>query len=266
MESAPMNIPDSSFPPGEVPFSPSPTLQSRLPRILSLLDRLLREREEFFETLFTGKDVWNYCRLFGLITAVLCALYGLTMGATAWTGSWQRGLAQMTAASIKVPLLYLLSLVVCFPVLYIVLVLMGSKLRFGQGLALILMALAFNSVLLVSCAPIALFFAFTGASYDFIKLLHVVICAFSGLWAMKALLQGLRLMCEKSDLYPLKALRILQIWALIFGFVGTQMAWSLRPFVGEPSMNFTIFRQQQGNFYQAVGQSVFQLFHPNDRK
>lgn len=266
MESAPMNIPDSSFPPGEVPFSPSPTLQSRLPRILSLLDRLLREREEFFETLFTGKDVWNYCRLFGLITAVLCALYGLTMGATAWTGSWQRGLAQMTATSIKVPLLYLLSLVVCFPVLYIVLVLMGSKLRFGQGLALILMALAFNSVLLVSCAPIALFFAFTGASYDFVKLLHVVICGFSGVWAMTALLHGLRLMCEKSDLYPLKALRILQIWALIFGFVGTQMAWSLRPFVGEPSMNFTIFRQQQGNFYQAVGQSVFQLFHPNDRK
>jgi len=44
------------------------------------------------------------------------------------------------------------------------------------------------------------------------------------------------------------------------------MAWSLRPFIGEPSMNFTIFRQQQGNFYQAVGQSVFQLFRPNDSK
>jgi hypothetical protein len=231
-----------------------------------LLDRLLREREEFFDVLFAGREVWKYCRVFGLIAIVLCALYGLTMGATAWTGSWQKGLAQMTAASIKLPLLYLVSLTVCFPVLYIVLVLMGSKLRFGQGLALILMALAFNSVLLASCAPIALFFAFTGASYQFIKLLHVAICTFSGLWAMAALLQGLRLMCEKSDLYPVKALRILQIWALVFGFVGTQMAWSLRPFVGEPNTKFTIFRQQEGNFYQAVGQSFFQLFHPNDNK
>jgi hypothetical protein len=96
--------------------------------------------------------------------------------------------------------------------------------------------------------------------------LHVVICAFSGLWAMMALLHGLRLMCEKSDLYPKKALRILQIWALIFGFVGTQMAWSLRPFIGEPNMQFTIFRQQEGNFYQAVGHSVLQLFRTNDNK
>src|SRR5262252_7436057 len=129
MQSAPMTTPDSSLPPREVSFNPSPTLQSWAPRILSLLDRLLREREQFFETLFAGREVWSYCRLFGLITVVLCALYGMTMGATAWTGSWQKGLAQMTAASIKVPVLYLLSLGVCFPVLYIVLVLMGSKLR-----------------------------------------------------------------------------------------------------------------------------------------
>jgi len=261
-----MNIADSSLSPDAAPFEPSPASPSRASRILALLDRLLREREQFFELLFAGRDVWIYCRLFGLITVVLCAIYGLTMGATAWTGAWQRGLAQMTAATIKLPLLYMLSLAVCFPVLYIVLVLMGSKLSFGQGLALILMALAFNSLLLASCAPIALFFAFTGASYHFIKLLHVVICAFSGLWAMTALLHGLRLMCEKSDLYPLKALRILQIWAFIFGFVGTQMAWSLRPFIGEPNMKFTIFRQQQGNFYQAVGQSVLQLFRANDNK
>ena len=257
-----MNTPtDSSWTAGEAPGS-----DFTVPRVLRLLDRLLRHRENFFEILFAGRDVWRYCCSFSLTATILCAAYGLTMGATAWTGSWQRGLAQMTAASIKLPLLYLLSLTVCFPVLYIVLVMMGSRLRFGQALALILMALACNALLLASCAPLALFFAFTGASYSFIKLLHVVICAFSGLWAMTALLQGLRLMCEKSDLYPLKALRILQIWVLIFGFVGTQMAWSLRPFVGEPNTPFQVFRQQEGNFYQAVGQSFFQLFRPNDNR
>src|SRR5262245_46335040 len=98
-----MNIADSSLSPGEAPFNPSPTSQAKTPRILALLDRLLREREQFFDVLFADREVWNYCRLFGLITVVLCALYGLTMGATAWTGSWQRGLAQMTAATIKLP-------------------------------------------------------------------------------------------------------------------------------------------------------------------
>jgi len=53
--------------------------------------------------------------------------------------------------------------------------------------------------------------------------------------------------------------RILQIWFVVFAFVGSQMAWSLRPFVGAPNLGFQIFRQQEGNFYQGVWLSVVGL-------
>jgi hypothetical protein len=44
---------------------------------------------------------------------------------------------------------------------------------------------------------------------------------------------------------------------LIFGFVGTQMAWSLRPFVGSPGLEYEFVRSgRAGNFYQAVWTSV----------
>lgn len=96
----------------------------------------------------------------------------------------------------------------------------------------------------------------TGSGYTFIKLLNVAIFAFSGLWGMLGLLRGLRAMCRRSDLFPRRAILILQAWILIYGFVGTQMAWSLRPFIGAPDLRFQIVREQESNFYLTVWQAV----------
>jgi len=46
---------------------------------------------------------------------------------------------------------------------------------------------------------------------------------------------------------------------VVFAFVGTQMAWSLRPFVGSPGREFSLFRQQEGNFYVGVWGSIAQV-------
>jgi len=230
---------------------------------LRVLDGLLRRREEFFERIFQGQEMGRLLRCFLTGVISLSAFYGMTMGLLSFHQGAGQGLLQMAASGLKVPALYLLSLAVCFPVLYIVLVLMGARLTFGQTLGLILMALTLNAVLLASCAPIVVFFTITGSNYHFIKLLQVAIFAFSGAWAMMALWQGLRLMCEKSDLYPRQAIRILQVWILVFGFVGTQMAWSMRPYVGSPDLPFQWFRSSQpGNFYWAVWESVTSVF-PN---
>jgi len=225
-----------------------------------MLDRVLREREPFFDELFEGRNLGRNLRWFGLTIVMLSGFYGMTMGMAGLVVDVRAGLLQMLSSAIKVPVLYLLSVAVCYPVLFIVVVLMGSRLRFTQTLGLILLALTLNSVLLASCAPIVLFFFLTGASYHFLKLLHVVIMGFSGCWAMLALWQGLQTACEKSALYPKRAVRILQVWALVFGFVGTQMAWSLRPFVGSPGREFQWLRlSQESNFYEAIWDSVRQL-------
>jgi len=227
---------------------------------LKLLEELLRRRETFFEEVFNGQQVRARIRWFLVAIVLLSGFYGGTMGAMGFAAEFQRGLLQLLTSAVKVPALFLLSVGICLPVLYVVLVLMGARLSFAQTLALILLALALNSVLLASCAPIVLFFMVTGSDYHFIKLLHVAVFGFSGFWAMKALWQGLSAMCEKSDLYPKRAVSILKVWILVFAFVGTQMAWSLRPFVGSPGLDYALFRKgQAGNFYTAVWASARSL-------
>jgi hypothetical protein len=221
--------------------------------ILAYVDGILRHREDYFGRIFDSEEVGKQIgRLLGIII-VLSGFHGLIMGTSS-------GLLQMLPSGVKVPILYILTLVVCYPVLYVVNVIMGSRLSFMQTLALILLAMALNAILLASCSSIVLFFTITGAQYHFLKLLHVVIFAFSGMWGMFALWRGLQAMCETSTLYPKQAIRILQIWILIFALVGMQMAWSLRPFVGSPALEFELLRShQQGNFYTSVANSVINL-------
>jgi len=222
--------------------------------LFGYMDGILRNREGYFADIFEGRGVAKHCLLLLAIVVALSGFYGLIMGTS--TGFSP----QMISSAVKVPVLYLLTLVVCYPVLYVVIVIMGSRLSFGQTFALILLALALNAILLASCAPIVLFFTLTGSGYDFLKLLTVLIFAFSGAWGMMGLWRGLVAMCESSSLYPKQAVKILKIWILIYAFVGTQMAWSLRPFIGSPDLEFEVFRQNQaGNFYQAVLNSVENL-------
>ena len=47
-------------------------------------------------------------------------------------------------------------------------------------------------------------------------------------------------------------MNLLLIWVLLYGFVGTQLAWTLRPFHGDPSMPFILFRPVESNFYIGV--------------
>jgi hypothetical protein len=222
---------------------------------LEYMDGVLRRQENFLATIVANRDVGKQI-LFSLAAiAGLSLVHGVIMGSSS-------GMLQMLSSGVKVPVLYLLTLMICFPVLYVVNVVMGSQLGFLQTFALIVQALALNAIILASCSPIALFFTFTGARYDFLKLLHVAIFGFSGLWGMFALWRGLQAMCETSTVYPKQAVKILQVWVLVFAFVGTQMAWTLRPFVGSPGMEFQIFREpQQGNFYEAVWQSIFRLMN-----
>ena len=68
------------------------------------------------------------------------------------------------------------------------------------------------------------------------------------------------IVCEKRGVYPKSALTIMRIWALIFAFVGIQMAWNLRPFLGDRDSEFTVFRDYEGNFYTAIPYSISQIF------
>jgi hypothetical protein len=112
-------------------------------------------------------------------------------------------------------------------------------------------------VLTLSFAPIALFFWLTAPNYDFYKLLNVGILTITGVAGLSFLWQGMRHV-QKSEGMGVRSL-ILWVWIFVYGFVGTQMAWTLRPFFGAPGLPFEVFRDLGGNFYMNVIQSVFAL-------
>ena len=59
-----------------------------------------------------------------------------------------------------------------------------------------------------------------------------------------------------------QARSIFRIWVVIYGLVGAQMGWLLRPFVGDPGMPFTWFRARGGNFFAAVWNVLQSLVEP----
>jgi hypothetical protein len=56
------------------------------------------------------------------------------------------------------------------------------------------------------------------------------------------------------------SMTLLYVWILLFGFVGTQLAWTLRPFFGSPGKDFQVFRSIDGNFYVDIVRTLGQLF------
>ena len=223
------------------------------------LSQLLSDREQFFAEVADGKHLGSKIRRSLITLLVLCAFYGASAGAYA-------GLTQALSAAIKLPVLFLGTLVICFPGLFVIQVLAGSRLRLAQVLALITSALALSAIVLAAIVPVALFFLLTGANYHFLELLHVAIVLGSGLVGMAALHEGLAFACEKRGVYPRRAMTIMQVWAVLFAFVGVQMAWNLRPFVGDRAEPFKVFRHYEGNFYTGVIYSLQKLSQGEDKK
>jgi len=218
------------------------------------LKSLLSDRERFFEEVVEGVGLHSKLRYAVVTIIILCGFFGLVAGAYS-------GPAQAVSAAIKLPFLFFATFAVCFPAFFVVQVLVGSRLRLLQVAVLVFGALALTSVLLAAFVPITAFFLITGANYYFQHLLNIAIAGVAGLFGMYALHEGLGVVCEKRGVYPRKALTIMRAWAVLFAFVGVQLAWSLRPFLGDRNQPFQVFGSYQGNFYAAIIYAVNKLLH-----
>lgn len=218
----------------------------------SFVVTLLSDRERFFAEVAEGEGLGAKLAHSLWTLVALCALYGAAAGAYA-------GPAQALSAAVKLPLLFLGTLAICFPGFFVLQVLLGSRLGLRQVLALVLGALALSAVLLGAVVPVSAFFLLTGADYYFLTLLHVLVVLSAGLAGMVVLHEGLAYACEKRGVYPRRAMTIMKAWAVLFAFVGIQMAWNLQPFVGDRGQPFQWFRHYEGNFYTAIVYSLGKL-------
>jgi len=212
---------------------------------LAVIETILRNRYHFFVEIRDGIGLKDKMRAM-LVSSVLClALYGAVLGST-------HSLWQALSSAAKLPILFLATLVVCAPTLYFFNVLFGSNQSLTQNVALILTAITVTAVLMLSFTPILLFFLLTTSGYQFFKLLNVAICAITGFTGVLFLSQGMAVIAAAGKEGARARRNVVRLWVLIYGFVGSQMAWTLRPLIGAPSMKFELFRQLGGNFYGNV--------------
>jgi hypothetical protein len=151
----------------------------RMKRLLRQVDGLLRGDFTRPEDLRAGRIniALGTLTLAGL---VLGAFYGAFMGLFSVLRAEGDGGLQLIATAIKVPLLFLLTLLVTFPSLYVFSALAGSKLWFPHTLRLLLAAITVSLTVLASLGPVVGFFTLSTDSYDFMVVLNVLMFAVSG--------------------------------------------------------------------------------------
>ena len=120
-----------------------------------------------------------------LCSVISLAAYGAVLGAS-------NGWLQALVSTVKLPLLFLATLAICLPTLYLFNLVFGARLSVLQACALIMVAITVTAVLTFAFAPISLFFLITARSYAFFKLLNVAILALTALVGLRFLTSGMR--------------------------------------------------------------------------
>jgi hypothetical protein len=217
-----------------------------------IIEKILRDRYAFFEEIREGIGMGAKIRAMIISSVTYFALYGAVMGSS-------HSLWQSLSSAAKLPLLFLATLFVCVPSLYFFSLLFGSNQSLSQSLTVILTAITVTAVLLLSCAPITLFFLLTTSQYQFFKLLNVAIFGIAGLMGIVFLYQGIKVVSGAETEGAGLRRWVLVAWMFVYAFVGSQMAWTFRPFVGSPNYPFELFRQLGGNFYANVFRSIGEI-------
>jgi len=249
-----------------------------MPAMLGLLrnvDSLLRGHFTRRDDLLAGR-IAVPSRTLSAAGVLLGAAYGLFMGIYAVLRADHPSTAQLLATMVKVPLLFLATLCVTFPSLYVFSALANTRLSAAQTLRLLLAAVTINLALLASFGPVTAFFTLSTDSYPFLVVLNVVffaIAGFAGLAFLRRVLDTLFLApptaATTGDAEPpstpraraeaAAGRRVFTIWTVTYGLVGAQMGWILRPFIGTPTLEFTFFRPRDGSFFVGLLEALRQL-------
>ena len=180
------------------------------------------------------------------------AIYGYVLG------SWHGPLLGAYVA-VKVPLLMLVTAIITALFNWIVAALLGLRMHPGQTFTLTLVPLAIASIVAASLAPVAWFFtqSLPGPSptqrtlHNVLYLVHTALIAAGGIAGTKTLRRVLVEACE-GDAKRADAIRF--AWVFCFAFVGGEVAWVLRPFVGSVYLPVVFLRDDalRGNVYEFI--------------
>lgn len=211
---------------------------------------------------------WNPGRLTVQILTIVAGAgaYGAAMG-------WWRAPLQGLYVAIKLPLIILLTGLGNALINAMLAPLLGLNISFRQSCLAILASFTVTAAILGGFSPLVAFVVWNAApltadtnaasgTYAFIMLINVVIIAFAGMAANLRLGQLLR---DLDGASPRASRRVLLAWLACNLFLGSQLSWMLRPFIGSPSLHVQFLRDTpfNGNFYETLFRAIARLLDLN---
>ncbi|XVJ58236.1 MAG: hypothetical protein HEQ23_02085 [Tepidisphaera sp.] len=175
-----------------------------------------------------------------LLAVVLIAgsIAGAAVGAFAFDAP-ERLLGVLYTA-LKVPLLLLATAAITLPGFFVICTVLRLREDWPEALGAILRGQAAMACTLASLAPITLFVYASGISYRGALLWNVLTFTFAAMVAQAIMKRAYAPLIARNPLHR----RMSVLWTVLYAFVGIQMGWTLRPFIGSPGAFPTFFREE----------------------
>ncbi len=186
---------------------------------------------------------------------VVCGtFYGAVMGTC--TGLAPGRLHQLLYSGVKVPLLLLATFLLCVPSFFVVNTVAGVREDFGRVLRAVIAAQSCVTVVLASLAPFTVLWYVSSRDYQSAILFNSAMFAVGATAAQVVVRRYYGPLIQRS----VRHRQLLRFWFVLYGFVGIQMAWVLRPFIGHPDLPVAFFRTEAwGNAYVVLAHLIVQV-------
>lgn len=217
---------------------------------IARVELLLRDPDHFLDALDRAESSPDAAASAASLTRTLVGAVALGAGLFGAVVGAHRGGLQVLWCAVKVPLLLLLTLVVCAPPFVALARAAAVPLGARQVIALALGSCARFALVLVGLAPFVWLAEGWSMGYHRVILAVVAVCAAAGVAAGRLLFAGLARAGGAGT-------RVGLAFVALFALVGAQSSWILRPFVVRPRTERVPFvRALEGDFLGAVATSA----------
>lgn len=178
---------------------------------------------------------------------------GLTYGAV--MGSYGGRPVQVLFSAVKVPILLLATVGLSLPSFFMLNTLLGVRADFGAAVRGVIASQFGLTVVLVALAPLTAFWYASSSVYRQAILFNGLMFAVASAGAQVILRRAYRPLVKRDARHRW----LLRIWMALYIFVGVQMGWVLRPFIGDPMEPVQFFRDEAwDNAYVIVARMVWE--------
>jgi len=215
---------------------------------LARTDELLRASGPFAPASFDERRGW----WLPAMVVVFAPIYGAMMGSCHFDSPER--IWQVVYSAVKMPILLFGTSLLCLPAFFVLNTILGLREDFRDSLQAILAGQAGLSITLASLSLLTRFWYFSTSSHRAAVLFNMVMFTLAAIAGQIVMFRYYRVLIRRHRYHRM----MLFAWLVLYAFVGIQMGWTLRPFVGAPGAPTTFFRAEPfSNAYVVVARLIF---------